>query len=194
MHPGVEAAYTCDTCFGQFCRACPNSYGGSVKICPMCGAICSRLPPACRPRRRPSSYPVAGQGPGTFGFSDLVNSLAYPFKFKASLILGAVMYMFFSLGASAAGFGGMFMMSSTIVCFMLANTLTFGVLANTVENFSQGKIGGNFMPSFDDFSIWDDVIQPFFLSIGVYISSFGPVIAVWIARLLFYGRRWSVRN
>jgi hypothetical protein len=54
--------------------------------------------------------------------------------------------------------------------------LTFGVLANVVDNFSQGKIGGNFMPSFDDFSIWDDVVHPFFLSIGAYIVSFGPLI------------------
>jgi hypothetical protein len=61
---------------------------------------------------------------------------------------------------------------------MLANRLTFGVLSHTVENFSQGRIGGNFMPDFDDFSIWDDVVHPFFLSIGVYISSFGPLVAV----------------
>jgi len=56
---------------------------------------------------------------------------------------------------------------------MLANMLTFGVLANTVDNFSQGNIDTNFMPDFDDFSLWDDVVHPFFLSIGVYISSFG---------------------
>ncbi len=34
------------------------------------------------------------------------------------------------------------------------------------------------MPSFDDFSIWDDVIHPFFLWIGVCLSSFGPFIVV----------------
>ncbi|MBK6590772.1 MAG: hypothetical protein IPG22_21070 [Acidobacteria bacterium] len=67
-----------------------------------------------------------------------------------------------------------------IVSFMLANTLTFGILANTVENFSQGKIGENFMPSFDNFSLWEDVVHPFFLMIGVYISSFGPLIALGI--------------
>ena len=121
------------------------------------------------------SYPGADKG---FGFGDFKNALAYPFKFKTSLILGALMYMFFSLGQSAGGFGGMFMLGGAIASFMLANTLTFGVLSNTVENFSQGKIGDNFMPTFDDFSIWDDVVHPFFLSIGVYISSFGPLILV----------------
>ena len=69
-------------------------------------------------------------------------------------------------------------MSAAIFCAMLANTLSFGVLANTVENMAQGRLNENFMPSFEDFSIWDDVIQPFFLMIGVNIVSFGPVVIV----------------
>ena len=68
---------------------------------------------------------------------------------------------------------------------MLANTLTFGILANTVRNMAQGKLGLNFMPSFEEFSLWDDVMHPFFLSIGVYISSFGPIIAL-IAVTFFF--------
>jgi hypothetical protein len=43
-----------------------------------------------------------------------------------------------------------------------------------VTNFARGDIESNFMPSFDDFSTWDDVVHPFFLSIAVYIGSFGP--------------------
>ncbi len=65
------------------------------------------------------------------------------------------------------------MLVSAFFCAMLANTLTFGILANTVENFSNGKISSDFMPRFDDFSAWDDVIHPFLLSIGVYVISFG---------------------
>ena len=88
------------------------------------------------------------------------------------------MFTIFSIGQGAMGFRRYFYDVGSLMSFLLANTLTFGVLANTVENFSQGKIGLNFMPSFDDFSIWDDVVHPFFLSIGVYIVSFGPLIAV----------------
>jgi hypothetical protein len=69
------------------------------------------------------------------------------------------------------------------MCFMAANMLSFGVLANVVENFSQGKVGGNFMPSFEDFNIWDDVVHPFFLCIGVYVSSFGPLAITFIVSL-----------
>ena len=50
------------------------------------------------------------------------------------------------------------------------------MLANTVDNFTQGRLDADFMPSLEDFSAWDDVIHPFFLSIGVYITSFGPFI------------------
>jgi len=115
-----------------------------------------------------------------FGFGDFGRALAYPFKFKTSLIMGALMFMFFSIGQSAMAFGGIFMLVAAIMCFMLANMLTFGILANTTENFAQGKLDINFMPSFDEFELWDDVVHPFFLSIGVYISSFGPLIAVFL--------------
>ena len=182
MHPEMEAAYSCDTCLNLFCGTCPSSYGGSVKICPMCGAICSKLAVEAAEISVRTAYAPAGNA---FGFSDLLNALAYPFKFKGSLVMGALMYAFFSIGQTVTGFGGMFMMSGSIACFMMANTLTFGILANTAENFSQGNIGGNFMPAFDDFSIWDDVVQPFFLSIGVYVSSFGPLIAVVLLAVFF---------
>ena len=176
MHPDVMAVYVCDTCANLFCKACPNSYGGTVKVCPFCGALCKSVAQVEQARSETVKRSTAvGEG---FGFGDFANAFAYPFKFKASLIVGAVMFMLFSIGQSAVSFGGIYMLGGAIFSFMLANTLTFGVLANTVENFSQGKIGLNFMPSFEDFSVWDDVIHPFFLSIGVYIASFGPLIAV----------------
>ncbi len=176
MHSDLPAVFVCETCSNQFCRTCPNSYGGSVKICPFCGAMCS---PLAKPEAKISEIYYAPTG--KFGIGDLVESLAYPFKFKTSLIMGAVMFMFLSVGQSVVSFGGIFMVWGAIACFMLANTLTFGILANTVENFSQGKIGENFMPSFDEFSLWEDVVHPFFLMIGVYISSFGPLAVVLIA-------------
>jgi hypothetical protein len=115
-----------------------------------------------------------------FGFGDFATAIIYPFKFKASLIFGALMFMFFSLGRMASSFGGIYMIVASIFSIMLANMLAFGVLSNTIDSFAHGKIGVNFMPSFDDFELWDDVIHPFFLSIGVYISAFGPFIAVFI--------------
>ena len=176
VHADVQATYVCATCSSLFCKACPNSYGGSVKICPHCGAMCKLIAELkakvhCDER----VHTEIGKG---FGFGDFAQALAHPFKFKTSLILGAVMFMLFSLGQSAVAFGGIIMMFSALICFLFANMLTFGILANTVDNFTQGRLDENFMPSFDDFSLWDDVVHPFFLSIGVYLSSFGPFLAV----------------
>lgn len=178
MHADVPASFICDTCSNIFCKACPNSYGGTVKICPFCGAMCKPIAQAAATSHYSGRDTYAAPTGEKFGFGDFGDSLAYPFKFKTSLIMGAIMFAIFSIGQGAMGFGGIFMMGGALMSYLLANTLTFGVLANTVENFSQGKIGLNFMPSFDDFSIWDDVVHPFFLSIGVYIVSFGPLIAV----------------
>lgn len=183
MHDDVPAEFQCSTCFSNFCKTCPKSYGGTVKICPYCGAMCESLAKLEAARVETVNYSVAmGNG---FGFGDFISALGYPFKFRTSLIVGAAAYMLFSLGQSAIGFGSIFIMGAALVSYMLANTLVFGVLSNTVENFAQGKIGGNFMPSFDDFSIWEDVVQPFFLSVGVYISSFGPLLLLMIVAFFF---------
>lgn len=182
IHPGLEPKYSCPSCSSLFCKACPKSFGGSVKICPNCGALCDPIGAPEPVTYRPVSHPASG---GSFGFGDFVEAFAYPFRFKTSLFFGAVMFAIFSLGQSIVGFGGIFMLSAAITCAMLANTLTFGILANTVENMAQGKLGLNFMPSFEDFSLWDDVIQPFFLMVGVYISSFGPLAALFLVAFFF---------
>ncbi len=182
IHPDQEPKYSCQSCSSLFCKACPKSFGGSVKICPNCGALCEAIG-----NPEPVTYrPVSHSTPvGSFGFGDFAAAFAYPFRFKTSLFFGAVMFSFFSLGQAIVGFGGIFMLSAALTCAMLANTLTFGILANTVENMAQGKLGLNFMPTFEDFSLWDDVIQPFFLMIGVYISSFGPLAALFLIAFFF---------
>jgi hypothetical protein len=183
MHAAVAAAYVCETCANAFCKACPTSYGGTVKICPFCGALCKPLEMVQKKQAEQTQrHHAITSG---FGFGDFGKAIAYPFKFKWSLLFGAVMFSFFTIGQGAVGFGGIIMMASAIFCFLLANMLTFGVLANTVDNFTQGRLDQNFMPSFDDFSIWDDVVHPFFLMIGVYLSSFGPFIAVMLVAVLF---------
>lgn len=183
IHGDRPTAYICGSCSAAFCKACPSSYGGNVKICPDCGAMCKTFAEIREIKAREGQR-VAANNEG-FGVSDFVDALSHPFKFKPSLIFGALMFMFFTLGQAASAIGGIFMIVSALFCVMLANMLTFGVLANTVENFSQGKLYVDFMPGFENFSIWEDVIHPFFLSIGVYVSSFGPFILVVILGAYF---------
>lgn len=179
IHADVPPIYVCGCCAHFFCKACPHTYS-SVKICPLCGEMCQLLTVAANKEKRVRAESEK------FVFMDFANALAYPFKFPASLIFGAIMFMFFTLGQSASAVGGLYLLSGSIICAMLANTLTFGILANAVENMANGKTDLDFMPRFDDFSIWDDVVHPFFLSIGVYLVSFGLLLvfmvgATWYA-------------
>ena len=178
VHSGIPSEYVCDGCLNGFCKACPTTYGGTVKICPYCGAMCRSFAEIKR-ATTDTALRASASNEG-FGATDFFKALAYPFKFKTSLFFGALMFMFFTLGREASVIGGIFMIIGAIFSGMSANALTFGVLANTVENFSQGRLDTNFMPEFEDFSIWDDVIHPFFLSIGAYLVSFGPFFAVLI--------------
>lgn len=191
LHPDLPSHYVCEGCGNGFCKTCPKSFGGTVKICPTCGQLCRAVGDVKAQRTQQNNIPnIAG-----FGFGDFTNALAHPFKFKASLIIGAFMFALFTLGQSVSAIGGIFMMVSALFCLMLANTLTFGVLANTVDNFSQGNLEADFMPSFDDFSIWDDVVHPFFLSIAVYLVSFGPFfIAMAIGLYLMFSSLGSQRE
>jgi hypothetical protein len=183
IHTDLATVFLCDGCGTGFCKACPRSYGGSVRTCPFCGALCRALS-EIKQKQTATVQRVAAVGEG-FGATDFFNALAHPFKYKTSLFFGAVMFMAFTLGQSASGLGGIYMMTSAIFCGMLANMLTFGVLANSIDNFSQGNLETNFMPSFEDFELWENVIHPFFLSIGAYISSFGPFFVVLIIGFYF---------
>lgn len=183
IHTDIEPAFVCDGCGNAYCKACPKSFGGTVKVCPMCGAMCK--PIAVVQQKHERDFRFRNDLSEGFGFDDFGKALAYPFKFKTSLIAGGIMFMFFTIGQTASAIGGIFMLAASLFCVMLANMLSFGVLANTVENFSQGKLDKNFMPDFEDFNLWDDVVHPFFLSVGVYIVSFGLFIAIVAAGIYF---------
>lgn len=172
-HADVQSKYICSGCGVGFCKACPRSYGGSVRICPACGELCRDAEAVAAASVAASSAALGGD---SFGFGDLGYSFGHPFRFGTSLVLGGILYTFLSLGQSAAGLGGIFMVATALIAVMATNAISFGVLANTVDNFSKGAIDSNFMPDFEDFSIWEDVVHPLFLSLAAYISSFGPFI------------------
>ncbi|HUR98070.1 MAG TPA: hypothetical protein VMZ26_08415 [Pyrinomonadaceae bacterium] len=176
VHTELPSVFVCGGCGTGFCKVCPEAYGGSVRICPFCGALC-RLMKEVVQKRAETEKRVAAIDQG-FGTSDFFRALAHPFKFKASLFFGAVMFAAVSVGQSVTALGGIYMMVSALFCLMLANMLTFGVLANTIDKFAHGDLEANFMPSFDDFELWDDVVHPLFLSIGAYLSAFGPFAIV----------------
>jgi len=78
MHPDAPAAFLCGTCGNGFCPACPKSYGGTVKICPFCGAMCKSVKEVQEKTQAAVQYERdISKG---FGAEDFFNALAYPFK------------------------------------------------------------------------------------------------------------------
>lgn len=186
IHSEVESKYVCKTCFHPFCKSCPQSFGSSVKICPYCGAMCDEVKAFHTEQQRETQY--RSDISGGFGFDDFGKALAYPFKFKSSLFFGGLLIAIFGFGQNAANMGSFFLIAAALICIMLANAITFGVLANTIDNFAKGFTDKDFFPSFEDFSLWDDVVHPFLLSVAVYISSFGIFFAL-VFGIVWYA--WS---
>jgi hypothetical protein len=169
------AKFVCVSCENLFCRVCPANYG-NVRICPACGEMCKSLVEVQQKTQQRTHYQNAiNEG---FGFGDFANAIAYPFKHPTSLLIGGVMFAVFSIGQSALNLGALYVAAGGIIGMMLSNMIAFACLSNTIDEFSKGNLTANFMPSFDDFNLWDDVVHPFFLSIGVYIVSFGFLLVV----------------
>ena len=105
-------------------------------------------------------------------------AIAHPPRFKPSFLFGGLVFMIFTLGQSVSALGGVLLLLIAVCFGMAAKMFTFVILANTVKHFTQGRLDADFMPKFGRLSIWDDVIHPSFLSIGVYISAFGPFTGV----------------
>lgn len=181
IHRDLPTAYICASCNGHFCKGCPKTYA-SVKICPTCGAMCESIGQLEKKRREEMHHSVAGGG---FGFGDFAASIGHPFQFGTSLIVGGAMYAALSTGQAVAGFGGPLMWVAALFCFLFSNMITFGVLSHTADAFAKGDTNSNFFPSFEDFSVWDDILRPFFLSIAAYVVSFGPLIAMMIVLVFF---------
>lgn len=182
IHPEVSTRFICSACHHPFCDECPEGFGTTVRLCPYCGAMCKDAVAAAKAQEKERRFREDTRA--GFGFSDFGKAISYPFAHKFSLIVGGLMFALLTIGQGAGSIGSIFLVAAGLICFMLANALTFGVLANTVDNFSQGILDKDFMPSFDDFSMWEDVVHPFFLSLAAYISSFGLLI------LLVFGMVW----
>lgn len=183
VHIETEPKHICNACRNVFCEDCPQSYGGSVKICPMCGGMCNPIKDAVEKEQKTVAlHQAENEG---FGFLDFGRAITYPFKFRVSLFFGSLLYVFFAIGQHASSLGGRWLIAASMICGMLTNMLTFGILANIVENMLQGKINQNFMPNYDDFSLWDDAIHPLFLSISTYLASFGPFLILCIVMIFF---------
>lgn len=180
-HAGEAAAFVCRNCANLFCKSCPKTYG-TVRVCPVCGDMCDAMKEAREKAQKSSRQQQSQSG---FGFEDFGEAFVYPFKFVGSLFLGSLFYAFLLMGGVYGG--------------LLANTILFGCISLTIGQIAHGNLNRSFMPDFDDFSMWDDVIKPFFLSLGINLVCWLPTLLVlgvfvWGAIGAFTTARENVKN
>ena len=171
-HPEADPEYVCRMCGAVFCAACPKFVSGKVPVCPSCGDLCREYRAVTEKAAR-AEFQSSG-----FGMEDFVRAIRYPFNHKSALAGGALIYGLLSL----AGFRG------TVV----AGVLLFGCISHVISQVAWGRLNRSFMPDFSAFSLWDDLVVPVFLGLGIMIVSWGPVIALVIA--LMFGVLGGVKS
>lgn len=66
---------------------------------------------------------------------------------------------------------------------MLASVILFGCISHVISQVAWGRLNRSFMPDFSAFSLWDDLVVPIGLGIGITIVTWGPTITLVIALL-----------
>ena len=160
-HPQTPADYVCRMCGIAFCKDCPQLVSGKVPVCPLCGDLCREYKAITEKTERTQL-----QSSG-FGIEDFVRAIRYPLQHKTALFSGALIYGILLL----AGFRG------SLVAWMIM----FGCISHVISQVAWGRLNRSFMPDFSAFSLWDDLIVPCFLGVGIMIVSFGPMIALVLA-------------
>ncbi len=163
-HPESVAHFICRMCNARWCETCPRFVGGSkIPLCPSCGDLC-KLYKEVTNRAARSEFQASG-----FGLADFVRAIRYPFQHKAALLGGALVYGLLLL----AGFRG------SLVAWMIM----FGCISHVISQVAWGRLNRSFMPDLSAFSLWDDLVMPLFLGIGITIVTWGPIIALVVALL-----------
>ncbi len=163
-HPDAPAKYLCRMCAVALCEHCPRYIGSSkIPVCPLCGDLCRSYEDVTSKTAR-----AEFQGSG-FGMDDFLRAIKYPFQHKTALLGGALLYGLLLL----AGFRG------SLVAWMIM----FGCISHVISQVAWGRLNRSFMPDFSAFSLWDDLIVPIFLGVGITIVSWGPVVVLLFALL-----------
>lgn len=164
-HQQVVPKYVCRVCLTTYCEKCPQFIeGGRVALCPLCGDFCN-LYSEVRQKTARQQYQQSG-----FGFGDFKEALGYPFRNTVGLICVSLLYALLMLGG--------------IKGHIAAFVVMFGCISLVIKQVAWGRMERSFVPDFTEFSMWDDVVVPIFLGIGITLVTIGPTILLIIALLL----------
>src|SRR5262249_21705540 len=157
-HPDTEPDYVCRVCGALFCKDCTKFVNQRVPVCPLCGDLCREYR-AVQEQMARAEFQSSG-----FGMEDFVRAIRYPLQHKGALLTGALLYAFLLM----LGIRGVF----------LAWMILFGCISHVISQVAWGRLNRSFMPDFSAFSLWDDLVVPVFLGLGIMIVTWGPVIAL----------------
>ena len=165
-HPRVTPYYICPSCATGLCEACAKFLDAhNIATCPLCGEFCKVYEEV---KARADS--IAFQSSG-FGADDFVRAIRYPLQHKVALLSGAFIYGLLLLGG----------LRGSVIAFVIM----FGCMSHVISQVAWGRLNRSFMPDFSEFSLWDDLVVPIFLGVGITIVTWGPVIVLVAA--LFFG-------
>jgi hypothetical protein len=165
-HPQVSPHYICPACATGMCEACAKFLDvHRIATCPLCGEFC-KVYEEVKARADSIAFQSSGFGP-----DDFVRAIRYPLQHKVALLSGAFIYGLLLLGG----------LRGSVIAFVIM----FGCMSHVISQVAWGRLNHSFMPDFSEFSLWDDLVVPIFLGLGITIVSWGPVIVLVAA--LFFG-------
>jgi hypothetical protein len=165
-HPDIPAKYICRICSGLFCKDCPKNVGTSnVMLCPSCGDLCQPYEQVQQKAARQFHHT------GDFGLEDFKRAITFPLNDMLALVIGAVVYGVLLMGYAYGR--------------IAATVIMFGCISLVIKHVSAGRMDRGFVPDLSNFSMWDDVVVPLLLGLGVTIITWGPLVLVLVA--LSYG-------
>ena len=157
-HPQAAPEYICRQCGALLCKECTRFVRGKVPLCSLCGDLCHEYRAVTEKVAR-AKFQSSG-----FGLADFVRAIRYPLQHKFALFGGALIYGCLLL----AGFRG------SLVAWMVL----FGCISHVISQVAWGRLHRSFMPDWSSFSLWDDLVVPLFLGLGIMIVSWGPLIVL----------------
>lgn len=171
-HPDQPIAYVCRMCQASFCQSCPKKVG-SMAICLSCGDMCNKVDSIINQAMAQNRIAQDIGQPTNFGWADFSRALAYPLKHPMAFFGAAAVYGFFLL-AKQISYG----MSSMLISSIASTVFLFACTSTALRKVAIGRINSSFAPEFSASSFYDDVVVPLFLSLGVMLVTFLPVILV----------------
>lgn len=160
-HPQIAPDYICYACSTSLCKNCVNMVASRMPICTVCGELCRPYAELAKEMSRTAFQTSA------FGFTDLIDGLRFPFTDIIALILFCIVYTVLKFGSNFGGLIGGLLLTA------ISTGILFAMMSTVIRRVADGRVTEGFTPEFG--SIFDDIIHPMFLSVGVFLISFGPL-------------------